>query len=148
MRLLSRVLDDLVRVPGTRFRFGLDALFGLVPGVGDAAGTVLSAVILVGAVRARVPLPVLARMGWNLVVDALLGLVPVVGDVADAAHRANVKNLRLLERAMEQGHRVETGTTGYLVRAIALVVAVLAVVVTLAVLAVWALLRVLGLVGQ
>jgi len=139
-------MDDLVRVPGTNIGLGLDALIGLIPGVGDAAGSVISGVILVDAVRHRVPLAVLALMGWNLVLDALLGLLPGVGDVADAAHRANLKNLRLLERTLDQGRTVDVSSKTYLVRAVLMVVLILAVVLAFAVLAIWGLLKLLRLV--
>ena len=123
-RALARIMDDAVRVPGTRFGLGLDAVIGLVPVVGDLAGSAIAVVVLNDAVRARVPVPVLARMGWNLLVDAGLGVVPVVGDVADAAHRANRKNVRLLERAVERrgpGPR-PAPTPGYVLAAVGLVV--------------------------
>ncbi len=61
LRTLSRVLDDLVRIPGTRFRFGLDPIIGLVPGLGDAAGAVFSAVILLAGMRLGAPPVVLLR---------------------------------------------------------------------------------------
>ena len=75
-RQLARVMDDAVTVPGTRIGLGLDAVIGLVPGIGDAVGSALSSVIVRDAIRARVPMAVLAWMGLNLIVDALLGLVP------------------------------------------------------------------------
>ena len=145
-RTLARLLDDLFRVPGTDFRYGFDVLIGLIPGVGDAAGSVIASVILIDAVRHRVPLPVLARMGWNVILDALLGLVPAVGDLADAAHRANVKNLRLLERTLAEGRTVDVSSRTYLVRAILMVVVILAIAVAVTVFAIWAVLRVLHIV--
>ena len=116
-RRLARVMDDAVVVPGTRIGLGLDALIGLVPGIGDAVGSALSGVIVRDAIRARVPMPVLAWMGLNLVVDALLGLVPGVGDVLDVAHRANRKNLRLLLREVERQPLREPPSTAYVVGA-------------------------------
>lgn len=101
-RRLARVMDDAVTVPGTQIGVGLDAVIGLVPGIGDALGSALSSIIVRDAVRARVPMVVLARMGLNLVLDALLGLVPGVGDLLDVAHRANRKNLRLLLHEVER----------------------------------------------
>lgn len=139
-------MDDLVRVPGTTIGLGPDALLGLVPGVGDAAGSVISGVILVDAVRNRVPLRVLALMGWNLVFDAILGLIPAVGDLADVAHRGNAKNLRLLERTLAQGRTVDVSSKTYVVRASLMVVAILAIVLAFAVLAIWALLKLLRVV--
>lgn len=145
-RVLARILDDLVRIPGTRQGVGLDALIGLVPGVGDAAGTAISGIILVDAVRHRVPLSILLLMGWNLLVDSLLGIVPFVGDIADAAHRANLKNLRLLESTITQGRQVDASVKSYAVRAFSLIALILATLIALAIAAIWALLKVLGLV--
>ncbi|MFS4489929.1 DUF4112 domain-containing protein [Dietzia kunjamensis] len=115
---LARVLDDLVRIPGTRYRVGLDPVIGLVPVVGDAVGTVFAAAVFAEAVRNRVPVRILFRMGWNYLVDAVLGLIPFVGDVADAAHKATSKNLRLVDRTIADGRRVDTDARGYLLRAI------------------------------
>ncbi len=142
-RALARIMDDAVRVPGTRFGLGLDAVIGLVPVVGDVAGSAIAAIVLHDAVRARVPVPVLARMGWNLLVDAGLGVVPVVGDVADAAHRANRKNLRLLEQAVERrgGTPSRPPTPGYLLAAVGLVVLPLLLGLALGVVALVVLLR-------
>lgn len=140
-RQLAKVMDDAVTVPGTRIGLGLDAVIGLVPGIGDAVGSALSSVIVRDAIRARVPMVVLARMGWNLIVDALLGLVPGVGDVADVAHRANRKNLRLLIREVERQPLREPPGPAYLVGAIALMTVPLLAGVAVAVLGIWLLVR-------
>jgi len=134
-------MDDLVTVPGTRFGIGLDAVIGLVPGVGDLLGSTLSGLIVVDAVRCRVPVPVLARMGWNLVVDALLGLVPGIGDLLDVAHRANRKNLRLLERSIAADPDRPPPSFGYVLAALGLVVLPLLLGLVLSVVAIWLLLR-------
>lgn len=142
-RTLARLMDDLVRVPGTNIGLGLDALVGLVPGIGDAAGTALSGAIMLDAIRARIPIHILLRMGWNLVLDAGLSAVPFVGDFADVAHRANRKNLRLLERAVVSGDLVRTGHVAYLVRAVAVLVVSLSVCIAGAVFSLWVLWRIL-----
>ena len=85
-------------MPGTSFRFGLDPILGLVPGVGDVAGAALSAAIIAAAVRHGVSRFTLARMAGNVALDASLGVVPVVGDLFDAAWKANRRNLDLLEQ--------------------------------------------------
>lgn len=123
-------MDDLVRIPGTRRGIGLDAIIGLVPGIGDLAGSGISAAIMYAGVRARVPVVVLARMAWNLLLDAALGLVPLVGDVADVAHRANRRNYHLLEAAVAADPEPRPPTLGYLLAALA--VTVLPLLVTLA----------------
>ncbi len=142
-RRIAHLMDDAVTVPGTRVGVGLDALIGLVPGIGDVLGSTISGTILVDAVRQRVPVAVLARMGLNLIIDALLGLIPGVGDLLDVAHRANRKNYRLLEAHCAQGGTRAAPTVGYLVQAVALIVATLATVVAVAVLGLYLLIRVL-----
>lgn len=140
---MAVLMDDLVRIPGTRFGLGLDAVIGLIPGIGDLLGSGLSGVIMVAAVRERVPVPVLARMAWNLILDALLGLIPIGGDVADAAHRANRKNYRLLVKAVEDHPNPQPPTLAYLVAAIALTVVPLVIVVGLALVTLYVLWRLL-----
>lgn len=97
---LSRWMDGMFRIPGTGWRFGLDALVGLVPGVGDFATTAVSLYILTSGVRYRVPKATLLRMAANVGVDYLVGSVPLVGDLFDAYWKANQRNVELLrERA-------------------------------------------------
>lgn len=94
-----RWLEDLVRVPGTKFGIGLDALVGmLVPGVGDAITGAVGMTVLTAAVRRGVPRVVVARMVLNLTIDLIVGLVPVAGDAFDVLWRSNTRNLALLER--------------------------------------------------
>ena len=96
---LVRVLDDGLRVPGTRIGIGLDALLGfLFPVVGDAATAIGSLALLVLAFRMRVPKVVIFRVVFNIALDALLGSIPLVGDVFDVFWRANRRNLELLQR--------------------------------------------------
>jgi hypothetical protein len=102
LRRIAWVLDDLVRVPGTSRRFGLDPVLGLLPGGGDIAGSALSAWIVIAAARLGAPSSVILRMGWNIVVDTLLGAVPLLGDLFDATWKANRRNVALLDRYMEQ----------------------------------------------
>lgn len=96
---IARVLDDAVRIPGTKFGVGLDGLLGLLfPALGDVVGAVASVSLLALAFRMGVPKVVLARMVVNVGVDALVGAVPLLGDVFDFAWRANTKNLALIEQ--------------------------------------------------
>src|SRR5689334_237935 len=77
LRKFSVLMDEAVGVPGTRFRFGLDPLLGLVPGVGDVISALLSAWIVAGALRHRVPMLKIARMVVNILVDLIIGEIPV-----------------------------------------------------------------------
>ena len=95
---LSRAMDGLFRIPGTGWRVGLDALVGLVPGVGDFATTAVSLYILAAGVRYRVPKVTLLRMASNIAVDYLLGAVPFVGDIFDVAWKSNQMNVELLKQ--------------------------------------------------
>lgn len=94
---LARLLDTSLGVPGTRFRIGLDPLIGLVPGIGDFAGVLLSTSILFSAARLGVPGATLLRMGANIGIEAVVGTIPVLGDLFDAGWRANTRNVRLIE---------------------------------------------------
>ena len=95
---LARALDAAVRIPGTNVRFGLDAVIGLVPGIGDLAGAALAGYIVLAAARRGAPPALLARMLLNVAIDTVLGAVPVIGDVFDVAWRANSRNVALLQR--------------------------------------------------
>jgi hypothetical protein len=103
LRRWAVLLDSAFRVPGTRIRFGLDAIVGLIPGVGDLSAPVFAVLLLVHAVRMRLPAIVQARMVLNAGLDALLGLVPILGDLADVGFKANLRNLALLERHARPG---------------------------------------------
>jgi len=122
LRRLTRIMDESVTIPGTGIRFGLDAIIGLVPGLGDAVTTLVAGVGVALAASAGTPPAVLGRMLLNVAVDALLGSPPVVGDIMDVFFRANRRNLVLFERWVAdpaQTHRASrlvlvAGTAGVL----------------------------------
>ncbi|HYG79055.1 MAG TPA: DUF4112 domain-containing protein [Pyrinomonadaceae bacterium] len=95
---LSHLLDGLFRIPGTKWRFGLDALVGLIPGVGDTLTSLASFYILAAGVRYRVPKITLLRMGVNIGIDYLVGAIPGVGDLFDFVWKSNEKNMELIRR--------------------------------------------------
>ena len=103
LRRWAVLLDSRFRVPGTSIRFGLDAIIGLIPGIGDISTPVFAALLLVHAARMRLPLVIQARMVFNAALDMLMGLVPIVGDLADVGWKANLRNLALLERYARPG---------------------------------------------
>lgn len=96
---LSRWMDGLFRIPGLGWRFGLDAIIGLIPGVGDTLTTLVSFYILASAVRYRVSKITLLRMGMNIGIDYVVGSIPLVGDLFDAAWKSNQMNMELLRRS-------------------------------------------------
>jgi len=98
VRALARLLDSSIRIPGTDMTIGFDPIVGLIPGIGDLIGAVLSGYIVIEAVRSEVPTLTLLRMLVNVGIDTLLGAVPAVGDLFDAAWKSNMMNVALLER--------------------------------------------------
>lgn len=105
IRMLADLLDNRFVIPGTNYRIGLDAIIGLIPGIGDVATTALSAYIVYLAHQLDVPRYLLARMIFNVAVDMSVGVVPVLGDIADVAWKANLKNVRLLEHYLANRRR-------------------------------------------
>jgi hypothetical protein len=102
---LARVMDELVRVPGTRFRFGLDPVIGLIPGVGDTASALISAFCLIYAARCGIPRITLARMSLNILINEVVGIVPGLGDAFSFWFKSNVRNRRLLEQHLNEPRR-------------------------------------------
>jgi len=98
IRRLAWLVDAAFVIPGTRFRFGLNSLIGLAPGAGDAVLGLLSAYIIYEAAQLGLPRAVLLQMVGNVVIEVVGGSIPIIGDLFDVALKANIRNLRLLER--------------------------------------------------
>jgi hypothetical protein len=98
LRTLSRLLDSAFIIPGTPYRVGMDAIVGLVPGIGDAIGAVFSLYIIFQAARMGVPKATLARMIGNVGVDTIVGEIPLLGDIFDVGFKSNIRNLSLIEQ--------------------------------------------------
>jgi hypothetical protein len=99
---IAALLDDMWRIPGTKIRFGLDALIGWVPGIGDAMAGIASFVIVFASWRRGVPSITLVRMAANILLETTLGAIPVAGDIFHVVWKANRRNYRLLIREKEQ----------------------------------------------
>ena len=97
LRAIARLFDQAFSVPGTKWRFGIDALFGLVPGLGDIVGALVAVYALHVARTLRAPGAVQLRMLGNIAVDAIVGTVPLVGDLFDFVFKAQTRNLALLD---------------------------------------------------
>jgi hypothetical protein len=121
---IARLLDSAIGIPGTSIRIGLDPIIGLFPGIGDAAGGVASAYIILIAGRLGAPTSVLLRMALNVAIDTIIGGVPLLGDLFDAGWKANLRNVELLERFVDRPRSARRSS-----QAIAIAVAVGAVVV-------------------
>ena len=101
IKRLAWLIDGAFRLPGTRFRFGLNSVIGLVPGAGDAVLGLLSLYIIQQAHALGVPRHKLARMTGNVVVEVVGGSVPVLGDLFDMALKANIRNIRIIEEHLQ-----------------------------------------------
>ena|ERR1700730_5171124 len=99
---IAALLDDIWRIPGTKIRFGLDALIGWVPGIGDAMAGIASLLIVFASWRRGVQTITLARMIANVLLETTIGAIPVVGDIFHVVWKANRRNYRLLIREKEQ----------------------------------------------
>lgn len=105
LRSLEILLDEAFRVPFTRFRFGIDGIIGLVPGLGDVLAGLLSLIIPIAAWTRGVPYITLVRMALNLGIGVLVGTIPILGDAFDIAWKPNRRNYRLLQRHLGEPRR-------------------------------------------
>lgn len=105
LRNLSGLLDTRFRIPGTRIRFGYDALVGLIPGFGDLAGAAVSLYVIYLGSTLGVSKATLLRMFVNVIVEVIVGAVPVLGDLFDVGWKANVRNVELVEAALADEDR-------------------------------------------
>ncbi len=94
---LALIMDEFLRIPGTKFRFGLDPLIGLVPGIGDTGSALVSAFALIQAARLGVPKILLARMSMNILINEIIGVVPVVGDAFSFWFKSNARNYEIIK---------------------------------------------------
>ena len=136
LRKLARVMDTAVRIPGTRVRFGLDAVLGLLPGAGDVASGAVSLYSILVAARLGAPRSVLVRMATNIVIDSAIGTIPLLGDLFDVGWKANTRNVALLDRYTLAPQRTQASSrvfAGALLIALILVLAAIATVLVLAV---------------
>jgi len=106
---IAHLMDSQFRLPGTRFRFGLDPLLGLVPIVGDLSTTAVSVALLLTMLRHGASGAVVVRMAGNILLDTVVGAVPVLGNVFDFAYKSNERNVALLRRHYAEGRHGGSG---------------------------------------
>jgi hypothetical protein len=127
LRRVARMLDSALPVPGTSFRFGLDPILGLIPGLGDLVSPLFTLGMLFQARDLGVPRVVQLRMIFNVAIDVLTGFVPLIGDLFDFAWKANNRNLALLERHAYEEHTPSAGDWAFVAVCVALLVVIAAV---------------------
>ncbi len=113
-RRVAWLMDDSIPLPGTRFRFGLDPLLGLGPGVGDVISWVVSLHLLWAGWKLRAGPSTLIRMAGHVLLDTVLGALPAVGDLFDFVYKANDKNLQILEVLFTDPESIRRSSVGWL----------------------------------
>jgi hypothetical protein len=103
VEMFARLMDSQFQIPGTSFRFGLDPLIGLIPGLGDFTGFLFSGYMILICARNGASGFLLARMTLNILIDALIGSIPLIGDLFDFAYKANNRNLKLMQQHYIEG---------------------------------------------
>jgi hypothetical protein len=126
-RWLALIMDNFLPVPGTRFRFGLDPLIGLLPGLGDTSSAFISAMALIAAARRGLPKILLARMSLNILINEAVGIVPIVGDAFSFWFKSNVRNYELLKRHTGGAGRSTAGDWIFVALVLALLFLILVV---------------------
>jgi hypothetical protein len=127
LRLMARLLDSAIEIPGTRYRIGLDPIAGLLPGIGDLVSPLFTIALLWQSRDLNVPRVVQLRMLLNVAIDAGFGLVPILGDLFDVAWKANERNVALLEQYGLEERRPSAGDWLF----VAAMIAALAIVAAL-----------------
>jgi Domain of unknown function (DUF4112) len=121
---LAWIMDN--SIPIGRWRVGLDGIIGLVPGLGDLVGALISALIVAAGVRARLPRSAIARMVVNVGIEAVVGVVPFLGDLFDMAWKANTKNVEIFRQAV-RGERDRRKDSLFVVGVVLAIAAILAI---------------------
>jgi Domain of unknown function (DUF4112) len=121
---LAYVMDS--SIPLGRWRIGLDGIIGLIPGLGDLIGALVSALIVAAGVQARLPRSAIARMVANVAIEAAVGVVPFLGDLFDMAWKANTKNVEIFRRALK-GERSRTRDSMFVVGILVAILAIVAI---------------------
>jgi hypothetical protein len=141
---LARLLDTSLRIPGTRIRFGLDPVLGLVPGLGDAIGALVGGYIVWAALRVGAPWLIIGRMLVNIAVDAIVGAVPAAGTLFDIAFKAHRRNAGMLQAWSQSPAKVEARQRHLLVALAAVLLALLGIAAAALAFGIWAVSVLLG----
>jgi len=99
LKLLSKRLDDSIKIPGTKQKFGIDAIVGIIPILGDFIGAIFSVYIMYSGIKMGVSSKIVKKMAANIAIEFIIGSIPIIGDIFDALWKANKRNVELIEEA-------------------------------------------------
>ena len=102
LKLLSNRLDEIITIPGTKYKIGIDPIIGIIPVVGDLLGSIISIYIIYSGSKMGLSSRIVAKMGLNLGLDFVIGLTPFLGDILDMGWKANKRNVELIEKNIKQ----------------------------------------------
>lgn len=106
---ITKTMDNKFNLPGTKFKFGLDPIIGLIPYVGEAVTFSISSMLILTMMRYGTSKKVVYKMVGNLLVDTIIGAIPLVGDLFDFGFKANTRNVRLLKEHHAEGKHKGSG---------------------------------------
>jgi len=139
-RWVAIVMDELIALPNSKFKFGLDPLIGLVPGIGDTASAIVSALVLIQAARRGLPKILLARMSLNILINEIVGIIPGLGDVFSFWFKSNKRNYELLLAHTEKPRHARVSDWFFVIATLA----ILFVAVATGIYVSWLILRAIG----
>ena len=142
---IALVMDEFVRFPGTKFRFGLDPLIGLIPGLGDTASAFVSAFALIHAARCGVPRIALVRMSLNILINEIVGIIPGLGDAFSFWFKSNARNYQIVQEHLGTSNRSRRGDWIFVAVVLVLLLLVVATGMVVSILFIRELLRLLHL---
>ena len=144
-RWVALVMDELIVFPRTKFRFGLDPIIGLVPGIGDTASAVISALVLIQAARRGLPKILLARMSLNILMNEIVGIVPGLGDAFSFWFKSNKRNYELLLAHSSAPRRARRSDWLFVLTVLAILFVIVTAGILVSLLVLRALVQLLGL---
>ena len=139
-RWVAIVMDELIALPNSKVKFGLDPLIGLIPGIGDTASAIVSALVLIQAARRGLPKILLARMSLNILINEIVGIIPGLGDVFSFWFKSNKRNYELLLAHTEMPRRARLSDWFFVIATLV----ILFVAVATGIYVSWLILRAIG----
>lgn len=134
---IANLLDSKFKIPGTSFRFGLDPILGLIPGIGDIGTFLMSSILVLAMIRHGASGRVTALMTINVLIDTLIGGIPIVGNVFDFFFQANNRNLRLLKRHHLEGKYQGSAKKVLIITAVVMLLLLMSIIYLFCTLIVW-----------
>jgi len=144
-RWVAIVMDELIALPNSKVKFGLDPLIGLIPGIGDTASAIVSALVLIQATRRGLPKILLARMSLNILINEIVGIIPGLGDAFSFWFKSNKRNYELLLAHTAEARRARASDWVFVVAVLVILFVVVATGILVSLLVLRAIAQLLGL---